>query len=182
MPKLPKKKTEKLAYHKALGETLGKLQAEFRFKQTKKGWMKSLRDHIGRMIDGINAIELAVVLSGAWLIYKSWIKTAVAEILGLKEEDLKNEVALFGLSFFVSYILVKHFGQIVMGIAEVGKGLMDLLRAIIIAGSFGATAGAMNLTPAIQFFTQSMPLVTLVPQGIPQPFGFKGSQFGVALP
>jgi hypothetical protein len=86
MPKLPKKKTEKLAYHKALGETLGKLQAEFRFKHTKKGFIKSLRDHIGKWIDNTNPLEL-VAVGGMTFLVKYLIDTS---------EDLRGKLNTLG--------------------------------------------------------------------------------------
>lgn len=69
LPRLPLKKTEKLAEKQAYGETLGKLKAEYHFKETKKGWLKSLREHIGKAIDNINMLELGAVLGLTWFIH-----------------------------------------------------------------------------------------------------------------
>jgi hypothetical protein len=120
MPRLPKRKTEKLAFHKALGETLGKLQAEYRFKHTKKGWLKSIRDHIGKWIDNLNPLELAATI-GLTIIIKTLID---------KSEEIRGWLETTGglyaefETFLGRQTLLKPIGQ-ALGLKEIEKGSFE---------------------------------------------------------
>jgi hypothetical protein len=75
LPRIPKKSTKILAKARAEGEVLGKLQAEEHFKGTQKGWMKSIRDHIGKIIDRIDPLEVGATVGLTVIIHELIMKT-----------------------------------------------------------------------------------------------------------
>lgn len=85
MPRLPLKKTEKIAEKQAYGETLGKLKAHTHFEQTKKGFLKTIRQYINKLIGNINPLELAAVIATTVL-----IKQTIDRV-----EELKNAMKEF---------------------------------------------------------------------------------------
>jgi len=159
MPRLPKKKTRILAEKKAYGETLGKLKAEAHFYKTKKGFWFKIKQIFSDMVRNVNWGETGAVLAGAWIIYSTWIPDVVADIIGVERSQIKNEVALFGLSYFVSYVLIKHFGNIARATAQVGKGIIDLIRTLILSSAVaGAGAGAGS---SVSFWLMPLGLASL---------------------
>ena len=61
MPRPPVKKTRKLAEAQAFGQTLGEMKARLKFCESDKGYWNSLREHIGKLIDQIDPLELFAV-------------------------------------------------------------------------------------------------------------------------
>jgi len=129
MQRLPLKQTEKLAYRHALGETLGKLRAEERFKRTKAGWQKSLREHIGKAIDRLDVLEVAVFIPTTYIIYNA-LKTAT--IVTAKISLIVKEKATKDIMWWLSpaYALYSTYMSYLNPPEEVKKTMEQVQKGV----------------------------------------------------
>lgn len=150
MPRLPLKKTEKLAEKQAYGETLGKLKAIYHFKfKTKKGWLKSLREHLGKWIDNINPVETFAILGLTFLIKQIivenfedrlveitipyWVRLLIPDYQKferkMKEAMDKPQIEMVEwlISFTIAYVIIKHGGALFTMMGEGAKSLTSIV-------------------------------------------------------
>jgi hypothetical protein len=137
---LPPKKQKKIkkilkeAEARAQGEILGQYKA-----RAQKPWDTSLKEHLGHWIDHIQPLELGAILAGTYMLH-GIMPSMVAQVLGLQKDEIKNEGAAWCTSYFISYILVHHFGSIAVAMGELGKGLLSLVEAMVIGSAVGGVA------------------------------------------
>jgi hypothetical protein len=180
MGKLPKKKTQVLAEKHAYGETLGRLKAETHFKNTQKGWWKSIREHVGKLIDNMDPLDLTAVLAGTIIVKMviddmeanpsgllATVKRSGFKLIGLNEPSeaqfmkehpdyaklwygaglgelaKKLPVSFYSsegffpdwadwlIAFFISYLFVKHGGQIIGLLGDSVSGLAGFAKMML---------------------------------------------------
>jgi hypothetical protein len=147
----------------------GELEAETKFYD-KQPLLKKLKRLLWKKLEQIDPVETAAIAAGAVFLHGT-IPAMVADILGLKTEEILNEGASWSMSFFVSYLLVHHFGDIALAMAEVGKGLLGIIEGLVIGG---ATAGIATKAAATAIWTVPTSFIGFI---TPMPFGKESTAF-----
>jgi hypothetical protein len=156
-PPKRKKKAKRLEIEAAAvsrGTELGRMQAH-----QKKEWTVSLKEHMGHWIDNIDPFELAAIGSGTIMIHGLIINSPelknkalvwLPSILGVggimigyglsqleemgifgRAEPLKDDWPYWIAAFFISYLLVRHGGQL-LGLMREGAGsLTTVIGALL---------------------------------------------------
>jgi hypothetical protein len=132
------------------GLTVARLKGELRFKKSRQGLEKSLREHLGKFIDKIEPLELIATL-GLTVIVKTilvdhylerlkilhglgvagWFAAVPVLITPISPEvpqTITSEVADWILAFSIAYCIVKYGGQM-LGLLE--KGLVPVVGMLI---------------------------------------------------
>lgn len=115
MPRPPVKKTRVLAEAEALGKAIGEMKAHKR-----KPLEESLREHIGKMIDRVDPLELIAVVAGTFIVHEtiSSIESTVSKIATLAQQgSKKGEV---GSADLFNYLGIM-FGQVNIFNLKVGE-------------------------------------------------------------
>jgi len=156
-PPRKKKKAKRLEIEAAAiarGTELGKVQAHAR-----KPWQESLKEHLGHWIDNIQPIDLAAISAGTWLVHEIIINSPelqakasqyvlAGSLLGLSgvflqagldvfmptkpKEPLPDDWKIWVVSFFVSFIIVRHGGQL-LGLMKEGAGSLSTVIGALLA-------------------------------------------------
>ena len=159
MPRPPVKSTEKLSKAKMKGELAAKDKHKYRFLDGRYKWKQRLASLIEFLEPHSSEIpNYLALISGTYLVYQ-YVAPTVADILGIDQKEIKNEVGKFALAYFTSYILINHFGSIAMAIAEGLGHVTDMMKWLLV-GSGAATTKLPTLTA---FWTAPTGFVTLVP-------------------
>lgn len=132
----------------ARGTEIGKIQG-----QAKKSVEQSLKEHMSHWIDSINPLELFAIGSGTYIVHELIVNTPLlmqkasvfgisATILGAagvaftyvtehlnlfgenKPEKLSDDWRLWVISFFASFVIVRHGGQL-LGLMKDGAGSLS---------------------------------------------------------
>lgn len=145
MPRLPKKQWRK----KAEIETEAKIKTKWKLKK-KKPLEVSFREHIGKMIDRVDPLEVVAILGTTYLVHNFvslhaelqdairnackppvdlWAILGVSELKGEIEEQLKKiepmiEVTNWLTCFALAYIIVKNPLLITQGLGSALKLLL----------------------------------------------------------
>ena len=178
MPRPPVKKTYKVEKARIKAQLDAKDEHDakaFSFKGQKR-LKASIFTHIGKAIDRVDPLETGAVLAVAYLVYENipaWLET----LLGIRKDEVLNEVARVSASFATAYILVHHAGAIIGGAASILTGALDVFKWVIISKGLGAATG----TASAAFWTvpSVIPWVTLMPQLKPE--WFHDGKIGVPL-
>jgi hypothetical protein len=160
---------KKTAYWMSKKAEQARLQARIEFDRKYPLKLK-LKELLWKTLEKIDPIETAAIACGAVFLHGT-IPAMVADILGLKTEEILNEGASWSMSFFVSYLLVHHFGDIALAMAEVGKGLLGIIEGLVIGG---ATAGISTKAAATAIWTVPTSFIGFI---TPMPFGKESTAF-----
>lgn len=156
MPRPAVKKTFKLAKAKKLGELSAKIDHENKTFSNKKMLWVSLKNHLGKMLDRTDPLEMIAVIGATYIIKNGidwtqgfvegtgeFILGAVAQIGtwlgGTPEEELvkkitetpEGEVIEWVVSFIVAFIIIRHAGALITA----GGNILGVAKGLI--GGFG---------------------------------------------
>jgi len=129
MPKLPLKKTERLAERQAIGQTIGQAKATLRVRNWKATWKNSIREHIGKAIDRIDPFEIAVMIPTTYVVYTT-LKTSVevaARIVSVVKTKATSDI-LWWLS--PAYTLWSTYAEYVSPSEETKETMKTFSQAI----------------------------------------------------
>lgn len=130
----------------------GSLQGNAEWKNTKAGWMHSLREHIGKMIDRVDPIKAIAIVSTTLLVYEVLSQAedfldslkvltpmgiTFFRIFGFKPvgkdvglgfiPEEKETPYLLAISLMIAYIIIEHPEAIV----ATAKGILGFAQALI---------------------------------------------------
>jgi len=138
----------------------GELQGTAEFKATQRGLQTSLRNHVGKLIDKIDPMELISVI-GMTVIIKTgiewteeiltqanafynvfWIVAPFKEILPSPyqqpspepPQDMDSpivEALEWVISFMCAYLIVHNFGQIVVGVSNITSSVLSMAKGLL---------------------------------------------------
>lgn len=171
MPRLPKKKTYVLSKEAERGrldaidqhDAKGLMWLPFKGKG-KKRIIASLSQHIGKMIDKVNPLEIAAIGSIAFIVYNN-IPEWISGLLNINRDQITNELGKVTIAYATAYIFVHHAGSIIGGAADVLSSLFDIFKWVVIGGAVsGGTVTTGTASAAFWIAPSAVPFVTLLPQ------------------
>ena len=132
------------------------LEAQQAFKDSPKGLKKSIREHLGRIVDRIDIPEMVAIIGVAHLVKSSidWTQIVALEVLpkyeflfpylefmtGMKAPSIaeltekakgsvQSDAIKWLLSFSASYLIVHNFGALV----QAGTNIIGLAKGLLLS-------------------------------------------------